>query len=231
LENKRCLLVLDDVTHQIQIEPFLRLGEHCTLIITTRQLDLVLQPEVVLVASMSAEEVEQFSQHCPAGSRSSFLRVAKELQNMPLALNLAAQALLDRVQRGDEAVKAGQWLEQSISRRGLRFDRQLTTILDSAIEALNSDDRARVLSLASLDKDEVALEEAAKLWRVDMFDTEEIAERLERTALVQLDLKSQGIRVHGLLRRYCKETAIDGSSVPGTMKKRRPLSHRTIKSE
>jgi hypothetical protein len=213
LENKRCLIVLDDVEDQRQCEPFLRVGEECARIITTRRRDLVPHAAVVVVGSMTRSEVDQLAQHLPKESRVLFGHLADSLDHNPLAVSIAAKTILERVDRGDDPASAAEWLQQSLARRGVQSLPGLVAVIGSVIKALDPEHQARLESLACLDKIEVPLETAAALWNLDLFEAEETAQQLERTSFVQLDLKSRSITMHDLLRRYYIERRSAGQPV------------------
>jgi hypothetical protein len=108
LENRNCLLVIDDAWQPSGLEPFLQGGKQtCARLITTRRLDLVMDAKpVVHVGEMAPEEAVALlttrvpSEHRPRDLQ-PFRHLAARLMEWPLLLRLAASMLRARLERKD----------------------------------------------------------------------------------------------------------------------------------
>lgn len=193
LEGKRCLLVLDDVLESSRLEPFLRGGHDCVRLVTSRRPDVAAGAAVVEVESMEQKEAAQM-----IGSND----LADLLGRWPLALHLAKTLIIERVRRGESFDQAIQWFKEALERRGLSLLSPLASIINTSIQALTLDSRRRLVALAELGESPVSLREAAELWDIDEFDTEDLVRELERQSLVTLNLGSRTVKVHDIVRKY-----------------------------
>src|SRR5271165_4565926 len=107
LENRNCLLVIDDVWQKAHLKPFLAGGKQtCARLITTRRSDIVMDARRIRVDEMAPEEsIALLATRGPAENRSRdlqpFRRLGARLMNWPLLLKLAAGVIGARLDRGD----------------------------------------------------------------------------------------------------------------------------------
>jgi len=101
LADRRCLLVIDDVWHRRDAEPFLRVGPNCARLLTTRD-SATLPQEVrdIRVDELRAEQAVELLQKGLSPADPARLRsLAAQLGEWPLLLKLANGALRERVNR------------------------------------------------------------------------------------------------------------------------------------
>jgi WD40 repeat protein len=174
LDNRNCLLVIDDVWHKARLEPFLQGGKQtCARLITTRRLDLVMDAKRVHVDEMTTEESLALLTAGLAGEPGlrdiQLLRsLASRLMDWPLLLKLAAGVIRARVERGDTLGGALEYANRAYERRGL-----------SAFDS----------------KDAVKRNDAV----AKSIDT---AKRLADFTLIDLDLRAGSLRLHDEIRLH-----------------------------
>jgi len=137
LENRNCLLVIDDVWQRPRLEPFLQGGKQtCARLITTRRLDLVMDARPVHVDEMTPEEaVALLATRVPAEHRSRdlqpFHRLASRLMNWPLLLKLAggcsARASSERIHLKERSI--------TLVRRAVKDNALASVALQRLLEA------------------------------------------------------------------------------------------------
>lgn len=228
LEDKNCLIVLDDVWDANDVRPFLRGGRQCSRLITTRRLQVITGTGAsqVLVDEMTEDEsvamlVSRLSS-TPA-SMAPFRQLAKRLGEWPLLLRLAASQLRERIERGDSLDGALAFVNRALDRRGaVAFDRASATVRDAAVSTtvgsslalLGPEDRVRAIELSIFaEARNIPLSAAAALWDLDDFDTEELVQRLDDASLVEFDLKTGQLRMHDVLRSHLRAQLADETSV------------------
>jgi hypothetical protein len=127
LDDRTCLLVVDDVWRRRDVEPFLHRGprDRTTRLITTRD-DGVLPRDTTKVpvdAMRPGEALALLTRgplDFPATMRSRVADLAqRRLGGWPLVLSQANALLCDRVERGEPVERALGYLERSLSRRGI----------------------------------------------------------------------------------------------------------------
>lgn len=156
LAEKQVLVVLDDVDSVSRVRPLLPGGDHCRVLLTTRDLDLARALNV---------QVWPLRELSPANGRlllETILgqkRVAAEpdaaddictlLQNLPLALEIAAQRLKSRPRR--RLVDVARRLRDETKRLSLLkiSDREVRASFDISWESLDAE-RRRVFALIGL---------------------------------------------------------------------------------
>ena len=122
LEHRDCLIVIDDVWDQAHVTPFLRGGERCGRIITTRRLDVESRAARVTVDEMTSPEsvavlATAFDEAAPP--RALLQPLARRLGEWPLLLRLASGMLRKRLARGDSAKGALAYMEKALDRHGV----------------------------------------------------------------------------------------------------------------
>ena len=223
LQNRNCLIVIDDVWSPADLGPFCRGGSGCARLVTTRQAAVAADAKRVEVDEMTAgEAVALLSARLPHQSTSldPFRQLAHRLGEWPLLLKLAAGALRQRIDRGDTLAGALAYVQKALDRRGvIAFDREnagdrhgaVASTIDLGLEQLAPEDRDRCIRLAIFPDDEdVPVAVAGELWGLDDFDTEETLSRLDNSSLVDFDLKLGLVRIHDVVLAYFATRLPDG---------------------
>ena len=128
LEDKTCLIVIDDVWAPAHLKPFLRGGKSCARLITTRQFEVAARTETVPVDEMSIDQSVQLltaSLPAPPADPAPYRALAHRAGECPLMLDLLAAALHLRIKRGDSADGAIDYVNRSLDKKGITaFDRR-----------------------------------------------------------------------------------------------------------
>ena len=218
LENRDCLLVIDDVWQRSRLVPFLQGGKKtCARLITTRRLDLVVDARPLHVNEMAPEEaVALLATRIPEekGPRDlqPFYRLAARLMEWPLLLKLAAGIIGARLERNDTLDGALDYINRAYERRGLTaFDPKdalerndaAAKSIQASLELLDQDERTRLAELAIFPEDtDVPLRMVELLWGLDSMDTQDNAIRLADFALLDFDLRAGIVHFHDEIRLY-----------------------------
>jgi WD40 repeat protein len=218
LENRNCLLVIDDVWQRARLEPFLQGGKKtCARLITTRRSDLVMDAKRIRVDEMTPEEsVAVLAARIPGEKRprdlQPFRHLAARLKEWPLLLKLAAGVIGARLERGDTLDGALDYVNRAYDRRGLTaFDPKdgekrndaAAKSIEATLELLDKDERTRLSELAIFPEDsDVPLRMIELLWGVDNLDIQDTAKRLADFALLDLDLRVGIVRLHDEIRLF-----------------------------
>jgi WD40 repeat protein len=229
LENRTCLLVIDDVWQKAHLELFMQGGkEFCARLITTRRLDLVMDAKRVQVDEMTPEEsVALLTARLPGERRprdaQPFRHLAGRLMEWPLLLKLAAGVIRARLELGDTVQGAVDYANRVYDRRGLtcfdpkdamkRNDAVAKSIL-ATLELLGREEQIRLGELAIFPEDaHVPLRMIEFLWGLDDLDTQDTAKRLADFALLDLDLRGGLVRLHDEIRLYFGRTISDEAAL------------------
>jgi hypothetical protein len=222
LENRNCLLIIDDVWERAHLEAFLQGGKKtCARLITTRRLDLVMDARLVHVDEMMPEEAVALLVTCiPADNRphdlQPFYRLADRLMDWPLLLKLAAGVIGARLRRNETLDGALDYVSRTYEKRGLTaFDPKdaqerndaIAKSIQASLDLLDQGERTRLSELAIFPEDTNApLRMIELLWDLDNLDTEDTATRLADLALLDLDLHAGTARLHDEIRFYLGRT-------------------------
>ena len=215
---RRCLIVLDDVWQERDIQPFLRGGSRCATLITTRNraVGRATRSLVEIGELTRAESVRILAADLnePATDYAPLIALAERLGRFPLALRLAGSMLAARVHSGDSVERALDYVVRSLDRRGITaFDRSeaaesnvaLSQAFELSLEQLTPEERDECASLAAFPENaRVSLRLAQMLWEMDDLDAEDFAHKLDTLSLAQLDLRDRTISLHPLLREYLR---------------------------
>lgn len=215
LEDKTCLIVIDDVWDPIHLRPFLRGGKGCTRLITTRKFDLAVESDRIPVDTMvPSEAVELLMKGLepkpPEDAR--FQRVASNLGEWPLLLELAAATMRSRVKSGATVTEALRYLETKLERQGITaFDqnnpsersRAFSKTIEISLEPLPANLRQRAFELGIFPEDtDMPIAVLGHLWGMDDFDAEEVVGALSNLSLLSFNLQTGSIRLHDVVRQY-----------------------------
>ncbi|HEY2016989.1 MAG TPA: TIR domain-containing protein, partial [Bryobacteraceae bacterium] len=120
LQDRTCLIVIDDVWDASHLQPFLRGGKNCARLITTRMFPIAADFTKVNVDEMHGSEAANLlARALPAAKAQIFEETARRLGEWPLLLELANATLRHRVARGDTVEGALRYLNRALDRRGV----------------------------------------------------------------------------------------------------------------
>ena len=226
LQDKNCLVVIDDVWDVAHLRPFMRGGKDCTRLITTRIFEVAAEAHRVEVNQMTTtESVAMLTARLPTLTF-DFERMnalAHRLGEWPLLLELASATLRHRVARGDSAHGALQYLNRKLDEQGVvAFDQRnatsrhqaLTRTIDLSLNELDALERNRYCQLAIFPEDtNIPLTMAAHLWDCDSFLAEEIIQRLDDLSLVKFSLENASFQLHDVMRSYAASNLSDAAAL------------------
>ncbi len=229
LDGQEMLIVIDDVWKREHAEPFLRLGDHLTYLITTRMEDVLPHAaQRIPIAGMALAEAAAligygFPDEDKQAHAAELRTLAERLGEYALLLKLANGTLHDRVRAGEPLAKALDHLKRALEKRGIT----------KAIQIANSDDRSRAvdatlrLSIERLSDRErewfkrlaIFPEDAVipfvtleKAWGCDDLDVEDGCAALNRLSLVlDYDLNARTITMHDIVRAYLREQVMEST--------------------
>ena len=228
LDQKSCLLVIDDVWDPNHLKPFLRGGTACARLITTRLLGVVteLGTTRTIVERMTPEQAVHMlgvRLSLTPADRITLGALADRLGEWPLLLKLVASQLRERAGRGDTLEGAIRYIGRALDKKGvLAFDRSssavrndaIATTVGASLELFSDEDQIRCAELAVFRTDTlIPLEAAGTLWGLDEFDAEDLVQRLDSAALLEFDLKTGGLRLHNVLRAYFETQLADAKAL------------------
>jgi WD40 repeat protein len=234
LDDRRCLLVIDDAWRIQDLAPFLHRGpkNQSTRLVTTRD-DRILPPDAARIAvdaMKSGEAQEMLSRGMPgpmaAALRPRLAALAGRLGEWPLLLGLANGVVRARIARGASSADAVDYAERAIAQRGIAYafqaddpeSRRRTAwgTLEISLEQLGADERRRFAELAVFVEDaEIPTMVAIGLWRqtaaLDPLDGEDLLVRLaELSLLSELDLGRRVLRLHDVVRSLLRTGPVKG---------------------
>lgn len=215
LEDKSCLIVLDDVWDAAHLQLFLRGASYCTRLITTRNFDIAADTERVNVDEMTLDEAVQMLTTrllTPVGDYMPFRELAQRLGEWPLLLELANGTLRQLVARGDTLTGALTYLEEKLDDQGVvAFDQRnplqrnqaITKTIEGSLDLLTPEERERCLELAIFPEDkDIPISVVGDLWGLKSLRTKELALRLDNLSLLKFNLQIGTIRLHDVMRAY-----------------------------
>ena len=230
LENKNCLIVIDDAWSAAHIRPFLQGGGGCVRLITTRLLDLAIDAQRIRVDQMTPTEALQllFARTGVAPTElEPFRNFVSRLGRWPLPIKLAGSAIRQRVERGDTLVKALDYVGRALDKRGITaFDRDeasgreeaVALTIGASLGLLEPEEQRRYAEMAIFTEAEaIPIATVATLWQLDDIDSEDLARKLDDLALVEFDLRQGTLRLHDVLRGFMASRLPDASAVHGKL--------------
>ncbi|HEY6345653.1 MAG TPA: NB-ARC domain-containing protein [Bryobacteraceae bacterium] len=217
LEQRNCLLVIDDVWNAAHLRPFLRGGKASARLFTTRDASIAGEASPVNVDEMSqSEAVALLTQGVAGLAEHQSQALAKRLGEWPLALEIASAMMRERVSQRDSASHAAEWLMQRLERKGPialhnpaaeARHQTITSVVEASLDLLAAGDREHLAGLSIFPEDvAIPLQAAAAIWQLDEFDSEDLAQRLARLSLLKLDLQQGALRLHDVMRDWLRRS-------------------------
>jgi DNA-binding SARP family transcriptional activator len=210
LAEKQALLILDDVTSAARIRPLLPNRGKCIVLLTSRNVDLALalDAQPVYLAELAPEDSYQLLTQIVGANRvttqeTAAVEICRLLQNLPLAVTIAAWYLTSRPRRklADFAAQ----LHDETSRLDLELgDRQVRASFAISWQALDEVQRCVFAQLAVFEGRPFSAEALAAVAEMDRYAA---LDRLD--ALVTLSLLNEEgerhYRQHPLLADFAYE--------------------------
>ncbi|MGH9139989.1 MAG: NB-ARC domain-containing protein, partial [Vicinamibacterales bacterium] len=230
LEQKNCLIVIDDAWNAAHLRPFTRGGDGCSRLITTRSLDVAVDADRIEIEEMTAAEAVQLLtvRAAVTAADDELLRpLLARLGGWPLLIKLAGSVMRQRIERGETVAHALGYLARALEKRGITaFDTQRAARREDAVAetvsasfALLPDASQRRCAELAIFPEAVPLpiRTAALLWNLDEFDAEELGRTLDDLALVEFDLRRGTLRMHGVLRGFLGALVPDVAAAHGRL--------------
>ena len=214
LQNRSCLLVVDDVWNASDVRPLLVGGPRCLLLVTTRQLDVVngIGASGIELSPMTAPEammlIERWCGQLSEADREIAMSLGHDVEWLPLALELMAA----RAKELGWPTYQERWrtLKLKALRRGRRSEGREDSVADSlelSYQSLESD--AELLPSA---RDFGAgapfpASAAAALWKVDEAEAHEALDDFSGQALLDRvgPPGAERYMLHSLLHEFLVE--------------------------
>ena len=224
LEERTCLLVIDDVWDHEHVRPFLRGGKSSARLFTTRDAGIGSAASPVNVDEMrEAESLALLVQSVPNLEAGQARTLASRLGDWPLALELAAAMLRERIRQGDSASHAAGRLLQIIERKGVKAledstaalrHRTISSVLEVSLDLLDAHGQRRLAELSIFPEDvAIPLAAAGAVWELDEFDAEDLSRRLARLSLLKLDLERAILLLHDVMRNWLSGNLADQPAI------------------
>lgn len=231
LEERHCLIVIDDVWNPAHLRPFLRGGENCARIITAGRLEAVLGTEMPIAIRVDVEKMTETeavqvlaANLKPRPQRLDiFRRIARRLDEWPLLLGLANAALVKQIERGKTIDGAVESLNDVYERYGpSKFDTpnaiapadSIRMSMEVSLSFLDAKQRGRYESLGIFPENPVVpLTTLGALWGLDDLDTELLAGLLDSLFLIKLDLRERVIQLSEVFRKYLFDRLSDAAAL------------------
>jgi WD40 repeat protein len=231
LADSTCLLVIDDVWNELHVRPFLRGAPRCLRLVTTRQFDIAvnLGGVAINVDEMTSDEAISMltSWLTPRPVLEPFRKLAAQLGEWPLLLELARDNLRQRLARGDKVEDGVAYLCKAYEAQGMvAFDRNnpaernqaAAQSLQVSLELLTVEERTRYQQLAIFSAEvDVPLTSVCAPWGLDSFKTEKLVEHLADLSLLRYELSSNSIRLHDVIRSWLASQLGDPSTLHGRL--------------
>jgi WD40 repeat protein len=222
LEDKNCLIVIDDVWDPAHLDPFMQGGRNCSRLITTRNFEIAAETSRVEIDQMSESEAVQVLTSRVSGMSielESFDELARRLGYWPLLLELTNAALRQRINRGDTTKNALWYLNRKLDEQGvIAFDQRnatarnyaLTRTIEISLNQLQKEELQHFTSLAIFPGNiSVPVEQAANLWGCDDFGAEDLIQHLDSLSLIKFNLKTGQFRLHDVIRGVIRKNLSD----------------------
>ncbi|MEM8862720.1 MAG: BTAD domain-containing putative transcriptional regulator, partial [Chloroflexota bacterium] len=210
LADKRCLIVIDDVSSVARIRPLLAGGEQCATLLTTRSMDVAhgLEAAVLQVGELPREEGLELLKEILGEARveaeaDAAAEICAQLQNLPLALEIAAKRLKVRQRR--KLKDMAKRLADMQHRLGLEIsDHAVRASFEVSWAALDSKLKGMFALLATFDGLPFTAEALAAVAEINTYDAEDHLFSLVALSLVQED-GEMAYKQHPLLADFSGE--------------------------
>ncbi len=213
LEDRNCLLVIDDVWDAAHLRPFLRGGHACARLFTTRDAEIASESERVNVDEMREGEAVAVLTFGVVGLSEQHAReLARRLGEWPIALELARATMRQQIEKGESAKNAAQYIFDALAEEGVDAlekrtadprHRTVSAVLSVSLQLLAADDSQDLAKLSIFPEDvAIPLSAAGGVWGTTAFATKKKAQRLARLSLVKLDLRSGTLGLHDVMRSW-----------------------------
>ncbi|MFN7349413.1 MAG: NB-ARC domain-containing protein, partial [Dolichospermum sp.] len=219
LENKTCLLIIDDVWETKDAEAFTVLGQHCKMLITTRdskileelgavncQLDLLTVTESLALLALWAKQP-------PETLPTEAYQIVEECGRLPLALAMIGAMSKGKPQGWQNVLYKLQNADlEKIKYKFPDYYPNLLSAIQVSVEALEPDLQKRYLDFAVFPEDTLIPEAVLQtFWEsegLDKFDTQDIIYVLIEKSLIRRDEKNC-LTLHDLQYDYVRKQAGD----------------------
>jgi hypothetical protein len=215
LQDKNCLIVIDDVWDLSNLRPFLRGGSGCTRLITTRNFEIAAEANRIEVDEMTrSEAIGMLTARLSITPTDLgyFDELADRLNEWPLLLELANAALRQRIERGDSLEGAIKYLNRKLDEQGVvAFDQRnasarhqaITRTIELSLDELDPQERDSYQELAIFPEDtEISLGVVSCLWGCDEFMAEELIQHFDDLSLVKFSLRNGNFHLHDVMHSY-----------------------------
>lgn len=228
LEDRHCLIVIDDVWDPEHARAFLRGGKNCARLITTRRLPVVtdLNATHISVDEMTADQSVQVlvsRLKTTPDDLTPLHALARRLGEWPILLKLVASQIRERVERGDTLKGALDYIHRALDKRGggvfdsanpVARDKAIETTVGASLDFITAQDRRRCIELSVFPQSRpIPLSALGALWGTDGFETEETTQQLDSAGLIDFDLKTANIRIHDVLQSFLRSKLGDEKAV------------------
>jgi DNA-binding SARP family transcriptional activator len=210
LADKRVLIILDDVRGTARTRPLLLGGARCATLITTRDHDVAVAltarpfrlPELALDEGVRLL-TRILGEERVAAEPDAAQTICRQLQNLPLAVEITAQRLVSRGRRrladmAERLRRVEERLDLSIS------DRAVRTSFMVSWEALDSNLRHAFERLAVFEGRAFTADALAHIGELDLYTAEDRLFELQRLSLVS-EAEEERYRQHPLLADFARE--------------------------
>jgi WD40 repeat protein len=194
-EDKKILLIVDDVWRRSDLEPFIELGPLCRLLVTTRDSEALPSCRTVYVGPMTSQQSRTVLSYQLAVQGNELSTLTKICGGWPVLLRLVNGRLRDDVASGLEIEASAARIAAAYEKYGpYYFDHQkvdyrdgvLSTLLRDSISVLPPD-LARFYRTLGIFPDDVKIpaDLLASFWNLSIHQVGEVLRRFERAALIE----------------------------------------------
>ena len=216
LQNKSCLIILDDVWLAEHALAFVGLGANCRMLITTRNLDILrilgaLENQLDVLTDLDALRLLALSSGqsintLPLESK----EIARECGNLPLALSMVGSMIRGRPDRWGDVLNRLRSADLSKIRATFQdypYPDLLRT-LEVSVEALDQEQKTKYLELAVFPEDiSIPISALQTLWQTDEYDTQDLVTLLADRSLGKIE--EGKLIIHDLQRDFLKKKCKD----------------------